>query len=310
MKSGLKGRDYLTLKDYTADEIKYLIDLSLKIKQQEKLGNREHILKGKSLAMIFQKSSTRTRVSFEVGMYQLGGNALFLSPKDLQMGRGETIGDTAEVLSRFVDGIMIRTYEQEEVETLAKYASVPVINGLTDLYHPTQVLADMITIKEHKGHLEGTKLSYIGDGNNMTHSLMIGGAYLGMEVRVATPKGYGPLENVVNIAKDIAQKHGGNIIISNDPIEIAKGSDVIYTDTFISMGQENERLEKIEHFKGFQINSELVSLAKKDAIVMHCLPAHRGEEITDEVMDGQKSVVFDEAENRLHAHKGILAALL
>ncbi|SMB91134.1 ornithine carbamoyltransferase [Desulfonispora thiosulfatigenes DSM 11270] len=310
MNIDLKGRDYLTLKDYSPDEIKYLIDLSLNIKQKEKNGERDYPLQGKSLAMIFQKSSTRTRVSFEVGMYQLGGNALFLSPKELQMGRGETIGDTAQVLSRFVDGIMIRTFDQAEVEELATYASVPVINGLTDSYHPTQALADMMTILEHKGKLEGIKLAYIGDGNNMTNSLMIVGAKLGMEVRVATPVGYEPETEVVNYAKCIAEEQGGNIIITNDPKEAVRGADALYTDTWISMGQENDREEKINHFKGFQLNKELVELASKEAIILHCLPAHRGEEITDEIMDGPRSVVFDEAENRLHAHKGILAALL
>lgn len=310
MKANLKGRDYLTLKDYTPDEIKYLIQLSVDIKKKEKNGERDHPLKGKSLAMIFQKSSTRTRVSFEVGMYQLGGNALNLSPKDLQMGRGETIGDTARVLSRFVDGIMIRTYEQAEVEELAICSTIPIINGLTDSYHPTQALADMMTILEHKGKLAGIKMTYIGDGNNMANSLMIVGAKLGMEVRVASPEGYEPEEQMVKDAKCIAEENGGNIIITNDPKEAVKGVDVIYTDTWVSMGQEDDRSQKIRHFEGFQLNQDLLNLADEQAIVLHCLPAHRGEEITDEVMDGPQSVVFDEAENRLHAHKGILAALL
>lgn len=310
MKANLKGRDYLTLKDYTPDEIKYLIQLSVDIKKKEKNGERDHPLKGKSLAMIFQKSSTRTRVSFEVGMYQLGGNALNLSPKDLQMGRGETIGDTARVLSRFVDGIMIRTYEQAEVEELAICSTIPIINGLTDSYHPTQALADMMTILEHKGKLAGIKMTYIGDGNNMANSLMIVGAKLGMEVRVASPEGYEPEEQMVKDARCIAEENGGNVIITNDPKEAVKGVDVVYTDTWVSMGQEDDRSQKIRHFEGFQLNQDLLNLADEQAIVLHCLPAHRGEEITDEVMDGPQSVVFDEAENRLHAHKGILAALL
>lgn len=310
MKFDLKGRNYLTLKDYSADEIKYLIQLSIDIKKKEKNGERDHPLQGKSLAMIFQKSSTRTRVSFEVGMYQLGGTALFLSPKELQMGRGETIGDTARVLSRFVDGIMIRTYEQAEVEELAMCSSIPIINGLTDSYHPTQALADMMTILEHKGKLDGIKMAYVGDGNNMANSLMIVGAKLGMEVRIGAPKGYEPEEEMIKDAKAIAEECGGKIIITNDPEEAVKDVDVIYTDTWVSMGQEDDRAKKIKHFENFQVNGDLLKLADKEAIVLHCLPAHRGEEITDEVMDGPQSVVFDEAENRLHAHKGILAALL
>lgn len=306
----LKGRDYLTLKDFSTEEIIYLVKLSLEIKEKEKQGIRENILGGKTLAMIFQKPSTRTRVSFEIGMYQLGGQALFLNTQDLQMGRGETIADTARVLSRFADGIMIRTYDHVDVEQLAEYASIPVINGLTDLYHPTQALADLLTIYEHKGYLKGIKLSYVGDGNNMIHSLMLAGAKLGMEVNIATPKGYEPLAEVVQLSQRIAKENQGKIILSNNPQEAVENTDVIYTDTWISMGQEKEREEKINHFQGFQVNNQLVSLAKKDVIIMHCLPAHRGEEITDEVMDGPQSVVFDEAENRLHAHKGIMAAIL
>ncbi|MDN5323199.1 MAG: ornithine carbamoyltransferase [Clostridia bacterium] len=306
----LKGRDFLTLKDYSKEEIKALIDLAIELKGYHKQGIRKDILAGKTLAMIFQKSSTRTRVSFEAGMYQLGGLAHFLSTQDLQMGRGEPISDTARVLSRYVDGILIRTYAQAEVEELAKYADVPVINGLTDLYHPTQALADMLTIYEHKGYLEGIKLAYIGDGNNMVHSLMIAGAKLGMEVRVATPKGYEPQGEIVKMSQDFAKVNGGKIILSNNPEDAVQGADVLYTDVWASMGQEEEAEIRKKHFQGFQINAKMLELANKKAIVMHCLPAHRGEEITHEVMEGSHSVVFDEAENRLHAHKAILAALL
>ncbi|MDK2824226.1 MAG: ornithine carbamoyltransferase, partial [Clostridia bacterium] len=299
----LKGRDFLTLKDYSKEEIKALIDLAIELKGYHKQGIRKDILAGKTLAMIFQKSSTRTRVSFEAGMYQLGGLAHFLSTQDLQMGRGEPISDTARVLSRYVDGILIRTYAQAEVEELAKYADVPVINGLTDLYHPTQALADMLTIYEHKGYLEGIKLAYIGDGNNMVHSLMIAGAKLGMEVRVATPKGYEPQGEIVKMSQDFAKVNGGKIILSNNPEDAVQGADVLYTDVWASMGQEEEAEIRKKHFQGFQINAKMLELANKKAIVMHCLPAHRGEEITHEVMEGSHSVVFDEAENRLHAHK-------
>lgn len=310
MLQSLKGRDFLSLKDFTKEEILALINLAIELKSCHKQGIRKDILAGKTLAMIFQKSSTRTRVSFEAGMFQLGGQGLFLNTQDLQMGRGEPIADTARVLSRYVDGILIRTYEQKEVEELAYYSQVPVINGLTDLYHPTQALADMLTIYEHKGKLEGIILAYIGDGNNMVHSLMIGGAKLGMEVRVATPIGYEPKKEVIEMAKTFAEESGGKIILSNSPQDVAQGADVLYTDVWASMGQEKEAEIRKNKFQGFQINDKILKLASEEAIVMHCLPAHRGEEITHEVMEGPQSVVFDEAENRLHAHKAILAALL
>lgn len=306
----LKGKDFLSLKDYNKDEIQGLVDLAIELKNYHKKGIKKDILAGKTLAMIFQKSSTRTRVSFEAGMYQLGGLAMFLSTNDLQVGRGEPVSDTARVLSRYVDGILIRTYEQSEVEELAKYATVPVINGLTDLYHPTQALADVITIYEHKGFLEGIKLAYVGDGNNMVNSLMIAGAKLGMEIRVATPKDYEPQEEIIKMSQDFAEESGGKIIISNSPQEVAEGADVLYTDVWASMGQEKEGEIRKKHFQGYQINAKMLKLANHKAIVMHCLPAHRGEEITHEVMEGPQSVIFDEAENRLHAHKAILAALL
>jgi len=306
----LKGRDFLSLKDYSAEEIKALLDLAIKLKAEHKQGICHDILKGKTLAMIFRKASTRTRVSFETGMFQLGGAAQFLSTQDLQIGRGEPISDTARVLARYVDGILIRTFDQSEVEELAYHADVPVINGLTDLFHPTQALADMLTILEHKKKLSGIKLTYIGDGNNMAHSLMIAGTKLGLEVRIASPKGYEPLEDVVQMCKAFAKESDAKLILGNDPEEASFGADVLYTDVWASMGQEKEAEKRKKQFKDYQINDKILALADKNSIVMHCLPAHRGEEITEEVLEGPQSVVFDEAENRLHAHKAILAALL
>lgn len=306
----LKGRDFLTLKDFSSEEINYLVDLGLDLKAKLKAGTPTPILSGKSLGMIFQKSSTRTRVSFEVGMYQLGGQALFLSSHDLQIDRGEPIEDTARVLSRFLDGILIRTYSHKMVEDLAKYSDVPVINGLTDDFHPTQVIADLITIKEHKGTNKGLKFAYVGDGNNMVHSLMIGGAKAGMNVAIASPEGYLPNAEVVAYAKEQAALNGVSITITQDPFEVVADADVVYTDTWASMGQEAEKEIRAKIFAPYQINQKLLDAAKKDAIVMHCLPAYRGYEITNEVIEGAQSVVFDEAENRMHAHKAILAAIL
>ena len=306
----LKGRDFLTLKDFSSEEINYLVDLGLDLKAKLKAGTPTPILSGKSLGMIFQKSSTRTRVSFEVGMYQLGGQALFLSSHDLQIDRGEPIEDTARVLSRFLDGILIRTYSHKMVEDLAKYSDVPVINGLTDDFHPTQVIADLITIKEHKGTNKGLKFAYVGDGNNMVHSLMIGGAKVGMNVAIASPEGYLPNAEVVAYAKEQAALNGVSITITQDPFEVVADADVVYTDTWASMGQEAEKEIRAKIFAPYQINQKLLDAAKKDAIVMHCLPAYRGYEITNEVIEGAQSVVFDEAENRMHAHKAILAAIL
>ena len=306
----LKGRDFLTLKDFSSEEINYLVDLGLDLKTKLKSGIPTPLLSGKSLGMIFQKSSTRTRVSFEVGMYQLGGQALFLSSHDLQIDRGEPIEDTARVLSRFLDGILIRTYSHKMVEDLAKYSDVPVINGLTDDFHPTQVIADLITIKEHKGTNKGLKFAYVGDGNNMVHSLMIGGAKVGMNVAIASPDGYLPNAEVVAYAKEQAALNGVSITITQDPFEAVADADVVYTDTWASMGQEAEKEIRAKIFAPYQINQKLLEAAKKDAIVMHCLPAYRGYEITNEVIEGAQSVVFDEAENRMHAHKAILAAIL
>lgn len=304
------NKHLLTLHDWSTQEILDTLDLADELKYKQKNGIEHHILKGKTLGMIFSKSSTRTRVSFEVGMYQLGGSALFLSSNDIQLGRGETIYDTANVLSRFLDGIMIRTYKQEDVEDLAKYGQIPIINGLTDLVHPCQILADFQTIREHKGKLEGLKLAYIGDGNNMAHSLLYGGAKVGMEIAVATPKQYECDPGVVKNALEDAKATGTKLTLTNDPIEAIKDADVVYADTWVSMGQESEKAEKVKVFSDFQINKELFSYAKPDAIFLHCLPAYRGYEVTEDVIDGPNSVIFDEAENRLHAQKAVMVKLM
>lgn len=305
----LKGRDYLTLADFSKEELWYLLELAKDLKRKQKACIVHQELKGKTLAMIFQKSSTRTRVSFETAMFHLGGLGMFLSTNDIQMGRGEPIEDTARVLARYVDGILIRTFSHQEVLDLAKYADVPVINGLTDDFHPTQALTDLLTIWEYKGTLEGIKLAFIGDGNNMAHSLMLAGAIMGMEVTIACPEGYEPNPLFVAQAKSLAQ-NSAKISVVKEPQEAAKGAQVVYTDVWASMGQEDEAAERRQAFLNYQINKELLSLADKEAIILHCLPAHRGEEITAEVMEGPQSAVFDQAENRLHVHKAILAALL
>lgn len=306
----LKGRDFLTLADYSQEEIHHLLDLADYIKKQKQKGVAFEPLKGKTLGMIFEKSSTRTRVSFEAGIYQLGGLGIFLSSKDIQIGRGETIADTARILSGYLDGIMIRTFSQDTVEELAEYASIPVINGLTDLYHPCQVLADLQTIKETKGTLEGIKVVYIGDGNNMAHSLMIGAAKMGMELVVATPKEYQPKQAIIDKALTIAKEHNAKISLETDPAIAVQGADVIYTDVWASMGQEEESVKREADFQGYQVNAELLALAKADVTFMHCLPAHRGEEVSAEVIDGEHSVVFQQGENRLHAQKALMTALM
>lgn len=304
----MKGKDLLSINDLSVDEVYGILDLAKELKAKQKAGAEHHLLKGKTLGMIFQKSSTRTRVSFEVGMYQLGGSALFLSGSDLQIGRGEPIKDTARVMSRYLDGVMIRTFAHADVEEFAKYADIPVINGLTDLLHPCQVLTDLFTIQEHKGkELKGLKLAYIGDGNNMANSLMYGCAKTGMHFAAATPAGYGPDAKVRENAARTAALTGGSITVTNDIFVAAKDADVLYTDVWASMGQESERAQRKEIFKGYQINSELLKAADSRAIVMHCLPAHRGEEITEEVMELNAGVIFDEAENRLHTQKAIMA---
>ncbi|WP_182200691.1 ornithine carbamoyltransferase [Paraliobacillus salinarum] len=304
----LQGRDFLTLADYQPEEIKYLLDLAKEIKEKKKRGEVYQPLKGKVLGLIFEKSSTRTRVSFESGIYQLGGTGLFLSSNDIQLGRGETISDTAKVLSSYLDGIMIRTFKQSDVEELAENASIPVISGLTDSYHPCQVLADLQTIQEVKGTLAGLKIAYIGDGNNMAHSLMLGAAKMGMQFSTASPEGYLTDEEIVKKAKEITD--GANIAITTDPIEAVKDADVIYTDVWASMGQESEQQEREKLFAAYQVNESLVQHAKADYTFMHCLPAHRGEEVTASIIDGKHSVVFQEAENRLHAQKALMVALM
>ncbi len=305
-----KGRDFLSLHDFTTEEIYQILDLAAELKEKQKKGETHHILKGKTLGMIFEKSSTRTRVSFEVGMYQLGGSALFLSNRDLQIGRGEPIRDTARVLSRYLDGIMIRTFEGAKVEELADFASIPVINALTDEEHPCQVLADLQTIREHKGELKGLKMVYIGDGNNMVNSLMHGCAKVGMDISVATPAGYEPMESMVAEAMEDAKAFGSKVEITQDILAAAKDADVVYTDVWASMGQEGEAEKRQIAFKDYQVNAAVMAVAKPDAIVLHCLPAHRGEEITDEVIESKQSVVFDEAENRLHAQKAVMALIM
>ena len=305
----LKGRHLVDLSDFETQELRKILDTAHDLKQKQKKGKPHEILKGKSLAMIFMKFSTRTRVSFEVGMTQLGGHALYLQPSGTQLGRGETIGDTAQVLSRYCDVIMARVYAHSEVVGLAKYATVPVINGLSDFLHPCQIMADMLTIEEHKGGLEGLKITYVGDSNNVSNSIMQGCTMMGMNVTIGSPKGYTPIEEIMKRADKLSKKHGTTLEVVNTPAEAVKNADVIYTDTFFSMGQEKSK-EKESALMPFQVNKELVGKAKSDVIVMHCLPAHRDEELTSEVMDGPHSVVFDQAENRLHAQKAILALIV
>lgn len=295
----------LKLLDLSTDEIVDILNLADQLKYEQKHGIPHNILKGMTLGMIFQKASTRTRVSFETGMYQLGGHALFLSSKELQIGRGEPVQDTARVLSRYVNGIMIRTFEQSEVENLAEYGNIPIINGLTDFCHPCQVLADLQTVREYKNKLDGLKMCYIGDGNNMANSLTVGCLKVGMSVSLACPEGYHPDERVL----DFAKKYGGFKLVS-DPKEAAADADVLFTDVWASMGQEGEAEKRRIAFKGYQINDDIMSAAKSDAMVMHCLPAHREEEITAKVFEQHANEIFDEAENRLHAQKAVMVRLM
>lgn len=306
----MKGKDLISIHDLSREEVNQILDTAHILKMKQKLGEIYHPLKGKTLGMIFQKSSTRTRVSFEVGMWQLGGYALFLSANDLQLNRGETIADTARNLSRYLDGIMIRTYSHQDVVDLADYSSVPVINGLTDLLHPCQVLADLFSIREKKEKLEGLKLVYIGDGNNMAHSLMFGGAKMGMHVVICSPSGFEPDPEITRLSRIDAAQTGASITIQDDPAEAVQTADIIYTDVWTSMGMEEEYEQRLESFSRFQVNSALLEKAKDDLLVMHCLPAHRGEEITDDVVDGPRSIVFDQAENRLHVQKAIMALII
>lgn len=306
----LKGKDFLTLLDFSSDEIFYLLNQAVKLKEAHLSGENPKSLEGKTLGMIFEKSSTRTRVSFEAGMLQLGGHPLFLSSKDLQLGRGETIADTAKVLSQFIDCIMIRTFEHEKVEELAKHASIPVINGLTDDFHPCQALADLLTIYEHKQSFSNLKVAYIGDGNNVAHSLMIGCAKMGIDFTLACPDGYKPKAWIVEKAQEIAKAMKSSIVITDNPIQAAKDADALYGDVWTSMGQEEESKARLETFASYQINKELVSHAKDDYLFLHCLPAHRGEEVTAEIIDGPNSVVFQQAGNRMHVQKALLQAIL
>ena len=296
----------LKMLDLSKEEILDILNLADQLKYENKNGIEHHILKGKTLGMIFQKSSTRTRVSFETGMYQLGGQALFLSNRDLQIGRGEPVQDTARVLSRYLNGIMIRTFEQKEVEDLANYGNIPIINGLTDYCHPCQVLADLMTVREYKGQFDGLKMCYIGDGNNMANSLIVGGLTVGMEVSAACPEGYHPDKTVLDFAKN----YEGKFTLTADPVEAAANADVIFTDVWASMGQEGEAEKRKQIFKGYQINDAVMASAKSDAMVMHCLPAHREEEITAKVFEQHANEIFDEAENRLHAQKAVMVRLM
>ena len=306
----LKGKDLLTLADLASEEIIGLIEKAVELKEKTLKKQFDYPLKGKILGMIFDKSSTRTRVSFEVGMLQLGGSALYLNGNDLQLGRGETIADTAQVLSQYLDGIMIRTFSHSSVEELAEHAAIPVINGLTDLYHPCQALADLLTVYEKKGKLAGLKLAYIGDGNNMAHSLMIACTKVGMDVSIAAPKEYFPDSDVTAMCEEFAEISGAKLVITDSPTEAVKDADIIYTDVWTSMGQEAENEQRLKAFQDYQVNEELLEQAKEDYLFMHCLPAHRGEEVSAEVIDGPHSVVFDQAGNRLHAQKALLVEIL
>lgn len=299
-------KHFLKLLDCTTEEIVGMLNLADQLKYELKHGIPHRHLEGKSLGMIFEKASTRTRVSFEVGMYQLGGHPLFLSSKDLQIGRGEPVQDTSRVLSRFLDGIMIRTFEQAEVEALAEYGSIPVINGLTDFCHPCQIMADLMTIREFKGKLEGLKMCFIGDGNNMMNSLIVGALKTGMSIDVACPEGYEPPKEIL----DFAAEYGDKFHMYRNPMDAAKDADVVITDVWASMGQEEEAKKRALAFEGYQINKELMAVAKSDAMVLHCLPAHRGEEITADVFEEHAAEIFEEAENRLHAQKAVLVTLM
>ena len=303
-------KDLLRMDNLYKEEILDILNLADQLKYENKHGIEHHLLKGKSLGMIFEKASTRTRVSFEVGMYELGGHPLFLSSKDLQIGRGEPIQDTARVLSRYLDGIMIRTFSQKDVETLAKVASIPIINGLTDDEHPCQVLADLMTIREKKLILDGLKVAYIGDGNNMCNSLLVACLTLGMNVFIANPSDYKPPAYYINKGHELANKNGVSFFMTTSPEEAVKDVDVIVTDVWASMGQEEECDKRRIYFDGYQVNKKLLTLAKEDTIVLHCLPAHRGEEITNEILEAHADTIFEEAENRLHAQKAVLVKLL
>lgn len=300
-------RHFLSMDDLTADELHGLLDLARKVRASP--DDHAGALSGRAIGMIFEKPSTRTRVSFEVAIALMGGHPLVLSSSELQLGRGETIEDTGRVLSRYLDAVVLRTFGQERLEAMASTSSVPIVNALSDYEHPCQCLADLLTVLEHRGELAGLRLAYLGDGNNVTHSLLLGGAKAGMHVRVATPAGYEPIPQVVERASEIAEETGGSVELTADPIAAATGADVLYTDVWASMGQEAEASERVLVFTPYRLDAEKVAVARDDVMVMHCLPAHRGEEITDDVIDGPRSVVWDQAENRLHAQKALLLRL-
>ena len=306
----LKGRDFISLMDFSTQELSYLLDLASEIKAKTKSGVLEPVLKDKNLVLIFSKPSLRTRVSFETGIRQLGGNSLTLKQDEINLGVRETIADTARVLSRYADCVMIRTFAHSDVEEFAKYASVPTINGLTDDSHPCQIMADLLTIKEHFKKLKGLKLVYSGDGNNVANSLLVGCALMGLDVTIACPKGYEPMEKYVEFAKNAALKTGSKVSIEYDPKKAVEGANIIYTDVWASMGQESEASIRKEIFKSYQVNDELCSCASDDVIVLHCLPAHREEEITHSVLEKNAEVIFEQAENRMHAQKAIMAAIV
>ena len=301
-------RHFLTLKDFTKEEILEILDLGLKIKKDLKAGVYNNELEKQTLAMIFEKSSTRTRVSFETGMFQLGGHALFLSNRDIHLGRGEPIKDTSRVISSMCDMVMIRTFEHSMIEEFASYSKVPVINGLTDSYHPVQLLADYMTMMEH-GVSENAVVAYVGDGNNMTNSWMMLAAKLGFELRIATPKGYEVDGNILKEALKIARKSGAVIKVTNDPKEAVHGASVVTTDTWASMGQEEEKEQRIKDLKGFMVDSLMMCSAQKGAKLLHCLPAYRGQEVSEEILEAHSKIIFNEAENRLHAQKGLMVWL-
>ncbi|WP_342472215.1 ornithine carbamoyltransferase [Metasolibacillus sp. FSL H7-0170] len=306
----LKGKDLLTLLDYTSEEVQSLIQLATQLKTVTKQGKCPRLLEGKTLGMIFEKSSTRTRVSFEVGMQQLGGYGMYMNARDMQIGRGEPVSDTGRVLSGYLDGIMIRANSHAMVEELAEHATIPVINGLTDLDHPCQALADLETIAENKGALKGLKIAYVGDGNNVAHALVVAAAHVGMHVAVATPAGYECNATIIAEAQQIALANGGSILTTTDPVEAVQNADAIYADVWTSMGQEEETEQRLKDFNGYQINDALVAHAKPDYMFLHCLPAHREEEVATSVIDGPNSYIFEQAENRLHAQKAVLISLL
>jgi len=310
MAINMKGKDLISIHDLTLEEVYQIFQVSKTLKQKQLIGEPHRVLEGKTLGMIFTKPSTRTRISFEAGIYHLGGIGMYFGPNDLQLGRSESISDTAKVLSRYLDGIMIRTFAHQDVVDLAAGASIPVINGLTDLLHPCQVLADLFTILEKKGKLKGLKLAYIGDGNNMAHSLLNGCSKVGMHISIASPSGYKPNAEIVNNAKKNAKYMGSKVEILDDPVKAVNNADIIYTDVWASMGQESEAAERRKKFIRYQVNPKLVKNAKDDYLFMHCLPAHRGDEVVNEVADSPNSVIFDEAENRLHVQKAIMALVM